>query len=95
MRSPPKNEYKKTALIGCNEEQSLSAQSLIGVFVLLLHRPGNGVAIVEEGFFLNADQLDFAFAGMVLSGEAVGCTVVAPSVGIVEIPGSENVVAKG
>ena len=53
------------------------------------------MAIVEKGFFRNADQLDFAFAGMILGGEAVGCTVVSPSVGIVEIPGGENVVAKG
>ena len=41
----------KKALTCGNEEQSLSAQSLIGVFVLLMHRPGNGVTIVEEGFF--------------------------------------------
>ena len=95
MRSPPKKEHKKTALIGCNEEQSLSAQSLIGVFVLLLHHPGNGVSIVEESFIRNADQLDFAFAGVVLGGEAVGCTVVAPSAGIVEIPGDKDSVVKG
>ena len=53
------------------------------------------MSIVEESFIRNADQLDFAFAGVVLGGEAVGCTVVAPSAGIVEIPGDKDSVVKG
>ncbi|ODM27568.1 hypothetical protein A7W90_15850 [Clostridium sp. Bc-iso-3] len=63
--------------------------------VCLSHRPGNGVSVVDEGFIRNADQLDVAFAGVIPGGEPINGAVVAASVGIVEVPGGEDVVAKG
>ena len=51
--------------------------------------------VVDEGLIRNADQLDVAFAGVILSGEPVHSAVVAAPVGIVEVPDGEDAVAKG
>ena len=51
--------------------------------------------VVDEGLIRNADQLDVAFAGVILGGEPVHSAVVAAPVGIVEVPGGEDAVSKG
>src|SRR5699024_7325156 len=63
--------------------------------VRFAHRPGHGVPVVDEGLIRNADQLDVAFAAVILGGEPVHSAVVAAPVGIVEVPGGEDAVSKG
>ena len=58
-------------------------------------RQGHGVPVVDEDLVRNADQLDVAFAGVILGGEPVHSAVVAAPVGIVEVPGGEDAVSKG